>query len=188
MNCGGRLDSQINEPGRKGYYGKYRGTVMDNVDPELRGRIAVEVTDVFGPGFSSWALPCFPFAGMQSGAYILPPLRSQVWVEFEHGDIDCPIWVGGFWGGPAAVPAMAKLTMAPPGGQNIVIQTIGQMVLSLSDAPTPLVGGITLKTHSSMINVTDALITIKCGLTEVIISPSGVLVNSPTMKGALAIT
>jgi hypothetical protein len=45
------------------YYGKYRGTVIQNVDPEQRGRIQVMVPDVSGLMPSSWALPCVPIAG-----------------------------------------------------------------------------------------------------------------------------
>jgi hypothetical protein len=188
MNCGGRLDSEIAEPGRRAFYGKYRGTVINNIDPEFRGRLMVEVADVFGPGFSSWALPCLPFGGMQAGVYLVPPMQSQVWVEFENGDSDYPIWVGAFWGGPGSVPSTSKLTTAPPPGQNVVIQTMGQTVLSLSDAPTPLIGGITLKTLTSLINVTDSMITIKCGTTQLVITPAGIKVDSATMPGALLVT
>jgi hypothetical protein len=56
-------------------------------------------------------------------------------MEFEQGDLDRPIWCGGFWGSAADVPAFA---LAPPPsgpGQNMVLQTTGQASLALSDAP-----------------------------------------------------
>ena len=58
----------------------------------------VQVPDVLGETPSSWAMPCVPAAGIQAGCFIVPPIGSQVWVEFEQGDPDYPIWTGGFWG------------------------------------------------------------------------------------------
>ena len=58
----------------------------------------VQVPDVLGVIPSSWAMPCVPAAGIQAGCFIVPPIGSQVWVEFEQGDPDYPIWTGGFWG------------------------------------------------------------------------------------------
>ncbi len=80
------------------FHGKYRGTVVNNVDPEQRGRIQALVPDVSGLIPSSWAMPCVPFAGKQSGVYVVPQIGAGVWIEFEQGDPDYPIWVGGFWG------------------------------------------------------------------------------------------
>jgi Type VI secretion system/phage-baseplate injector OB domain len=140
------------------YYGKYRGTVIDNVDLEQIGRILVEVPDVLGLTPSSWAMPCVPAAGIQSGLFIVPPIGSGVWIEFEQGDPDYPIWTGGFWGLVADVPALAITPPAIPPGQNIVLQTTGQNTLIVSDAPpTPLSGGIVLKsTTGAMIVVNDS--------------------------------
>ena len=84
--------------GAKRYYGKYRGLVVDNVDPLQIGRIMAQVSDVFGETPSSWAMPCVPAAGIQAGCFIVPPIGSEVWIEFEQGDSDYPIWTGGFWG------------------------------------------------------------------------------------------
>jgi hypothetical protein len=179
-------DTEAGEPSRK-YYGKYRGTVINNLDPELRGRVMVQVPDVFGTNISSWALPCIPFAGIQSGAYVVPPLNSMVWVEFEQGDPDYPIWVGGFWGNMQDVPVTSKTTVAPPPGQNIVIQTLGQTMLSLSDNPAPIVGGITLKTLTSMINITDTQIILQCGTTSMMIGPGPQITFNTSVRGALVV-
>ena len=108
---------------KKRFFGEYRGLVIDNLDPLQIGRIQAEVPDVLGEAPSSWALPCIPAAGSQAGCFIVPPIGSQVWIEFEQGDPDFPIWTGGFWGLAADVP-VAALTPAPiPPGQNIVLQT-----------------------------------------------------------------
>src|SRR5215471_8220639 len=115
------------------FYGKYRGLVIQNVDPEQIGRVLVQVPDVLGPIPSSWAMPCVPAAGIQAGCFIVPPIGSQVWIEFEQGDPDYPIWTGGFWGLVAEVPVFATAPPAIPPGQNIVIQTTGQNMIMVSD-------------------------------------------------------
>src|SRR5262249_58978678 len=80
------------------YYGKYRGLVVMNIDPMQIGRIIAQVPDVLGETPSSWAMPCVPAAGIQAGCFIVPPIGSQVWMEFEQGDPDYPIWTGGCLG------------------------------------------------------------------------------------------
>jgi hypothetical protein len=140
------------------YYGKYRGTVLNNIDPEQRGRIMAMVPDVLGITPSNWALPCVPLAGKQEGTFMVPQIGAGVWIEFEQGDPDFPIWVGGFWGSAAEVPILALAPPPIPPGQNIVFQTTGQNSIILSDAPpTPLTGGIILKTATNaMLVVNDS--------------------------------
>jgi hypothetical protein len=128
------------------YYGKYRGTVVNNIDPEQRGRIQAIIPDVLGLIPSSWAMPCVPIAGKQEGIFVVPQIGAGVWMEFEQGESDYPIWVGGFWGIATEVPALALTPPPIPPGQNIVLQTTLQNSIVLSDAvPTPLTGGIVLK-------------------------------------------
>jgi uncharacterized protein involved in type VI secretion and phage assembly len=83
---------------RSRHFGKYRGTVIDNADPQKKGRLKVSVPSVLPPSLSDWAMPCVPYAGPQVGLFAIPPVGAGVWVEFEAGDISYPIWVGCFWG------------------------------------------------------------------------------------------
>lgn len=158
------------------YYGKYRGTVIENIDPEQIGRVMVQVPDVLGETPSSWALPCVPVAGVQSGVFVVPPIGSQVWIEFEQGDPDYPIWTGGFWGLVAEVPVFATAPPAIPPGQNIVMQTTGQNMVMVSDAPpTPVTGGIVLKSMSGamiVVNATGIYISNGQGATITLIGPA----------------
>lgn len=80
------------------YYGKYRGTVTNNEDPFRQGRVQVSCPHVLGENILAWAMPCVPFAGPAQGFFMIPSIGSNVWVEFERGDPDLPIWAGGFWG------------------------------------------------------------------------------------------
>ena len=129
------------------FYGKYRGLVVNNIDPEQIARVMVQVPDVLGETFSSWAMPCVPVAGFLSGCYLVPSIGSQVWVEFEQGDPDYPIWAGGFWGTSEEIPGANDGPPGIPREQNIVLQTIGQNMIAASDAPpTKEGGGIVLRT------------------------------------------
>jgi hypothetical protein len=125
------------------HYGKYRGTVLNNIDPMQIGRVQVQVPDVTGLIPSTWAMPSFPFTGKQMGMWAIPQIGTGVWVEFEQGDADYPIWSGCWFGSVAEVPAIALLTQPPL--SSVVAQTTAQHTLQLSDLPGPT-GGILLKT------------------------------------------
>jgi uncharacterized protein involved in type VI secretion and phage assembly len=165
------------------FYGKYRGTVTENVDPMQLGRIQAMVPDVSGLLPSSWAMPCVPVAGKLSGVYVVPQIGAGVWIEFEQGDPDYPIWTGGFWGIAAEVPSLALL--GNPASPSIVLQTVLQNTVVISDVAGPT-GGIMLKsTTGAMIVVNDIGITISNGqgATIVLAGPT-VTINN----GALVVT
>ena len=137
----------------KQFFGKYRGTVFNNIDPMQMGRLQALVPDVANVIPSSWAMPCVPFAGIQNGFFAVPPIGAGVWIEYEQGDPDYPIWSGCFWGSAAEVPALALAT--PPPLQAVVLQTVGQNTLMISDMPGPT-GGILLKTTAgAMISISE---------------------------------
>jgi uncharacterized protein involved in type VI secretion and phage assembly len=172
------MNAQASAPGANPtrYYGKYRGTVIENIDPQQIGRVLAQVPDVLGQTTSSWAMPCVPAAGAQAGCFIVPPIGSQVWIEFEQGNPDYPIWSGGFWGSTADVPALATAPPAIPPGQNIVIQTSGENMLIVSDAPgTPATGGIVLMSASGasiVVNESGIYIDNGQGATITLVGPS----------------
>jgi uncharacterized protein involved in type VI secretion and phage assembly len=78
------------------FFGKYRGLVVNNVDPGSRGRLQVQAPAVMGEE-NVWAAPSVPYAGNGVGLFALPPVGAGVWVEFEAGDPSYPIWTGCFW-------------------------------------------------------------------------------------------
>jgi type VI secretion system (T6SS) baseplate-like injector VgrG len=166
----------MNEGKSNRYYGKYRGTVVNNIDPEQRGRIQAIVPDVQGVIPTTWAMPCVPIAGKLEGTFMVPQIGAGVWMEFEQGDPEYPIWVGGFWGAFAEVPQAALIPPAIPPGQTIVLQTTLQHSVVISDAPPlpmqvpvpapapPGSGGIILRSPSgAMIVVNDTGIYINNG-------------------------
>jgi len=146
---------------RKGFFGIYRGTVVNNVDPMQMGRIMADVPDVSGATPSTWAMPCAPLAGKQMGVFMVPQVGAGVWLQYEGGDPDRPVWVGGCWANAAEVPALAMAGV--PDDPNVVMQTALQNSVVLSDLPGPT-GGIILKsTGGATIIVNDTGIYIQNG-------------------------
>src|SRR5512135_1833549 len=117
------------------FFGKYRGQVQNNIDPMQMGRVQVSVPAVLGDGSMSWAMPCVPYAGSGVGFFAVPPTGANVWVEFEGGDPDYPIWSGCFWG-------IGEVPATPAVPQMKVIKT-DCITLTLSDLPGA--GGFTLE-------------------------------------------
>jgi hypothetical protein len=163
------------------YFGKYRGKVENNLDPMMLGRVQVSVPAVLGEGTLSWAMPCVPYAGNGVGFFMIPPVDANVWVEFEGGDIDYPIWSGCFWG-IGEVPA----TPAVPQMKVIKLDSI---TLTLSELPG--VGGVTLEVSPPSVGLPLKMtfdvngIKLEAGpLGTVELTPAGVKINS----GALEVT
>jgi hypothetical protein len=165
------------------FYGIYRGTVVNNQDPLLMGRINAICENVASLTPTTFAMPCVPFTGKQMGSFVVPQVGAGVWIQFEGGDPDRPVWSGGYWHNPAEVPALAYAGV--PGDPNILIQSTLQNAIVISDLPPPA-GGIILKTLSgATIIVNDAGIIIENGKgASIIMSGPAVTIN----HGALVIT
>ncbi len=109
------------------FYGKYRGFVTNNKDELGLGRLRAKVQDIFGDNESGWAMPCTPYAGKGVGLFLIPPKDAWVWIEFEHGDPDYPIWTGCFWGDKSEVPAK-------DGNPEIKVLKTGIGTITLNDS------------------------------------------------------
>jgi uncharacterized protein involved in type VI secretion and phage assembly len=146
------------------FFGKFRATVINNIDPEMRGRLMLMIPDVSSLIPSTWAEACVPLAGPTGppmGVFMVPPIGAGVWVEFENGDPNYPVWVGCRWGASSDIPSMA--TAGLPISPNIIIQSLLQNMIMISDLPGPT-GGITLQsTTGASIIVNDTGIYIQNG-------------------------
>jgi uncharacterized protein involved in type VI secretion and phage assembly len=166
------------------FWGKFRGTVSDNQDPLMTGRIKAKVPDVLGDVESGWALPALPFTGASTGFVAVPPSGALVWIEFEHGDPDYPVWTGGFWGSMKDLPQ--KATAPPPPWKKVLIVSEGGNQVVLDD--TPGTGGITLETSGGQkITMTQTGVEITNGQgASIKLSPTGVeITNGQGAKVAL---
>ena len=167
------------------FFGKYRGTVINNIDPMQTGRIMAQVPAVSALLPTTWCMPCYPLAGTGSGASFVPQLRSGVWIEFEGGDPDYPIWTGCFYGLAAERPLDAAASN--PVSPSIVFQSQLMHRVVISDMPpTPFTGGIILKSATgASIVVNDSGIYIDNGKgASITLIAKSVLIN----KTALMIT
>lgn len=162
------------------YFGKYRGTVASNLDPLQLGRIQVSVPAVLGDGRLSWALPCMPYSGKNEGFFALPPVGTNIWVEFEGGDPDSPIWAGCFWdvGEVPASPAIQQMKVIRTESITMTISDVpGAGGFTLEVGPpavaTPLKmtfdsSGIELKNGAASVKLTPASVSVNNGALEVI--------------------
>jgi hypothetical protein len=145
------------------FYGKYRGLVVNNIDPLNLGRIMAIVPEVLGEVPSGWANPCAPYAGPQAGLFAVPPIGAGVWIEFEAGDTSRPIWVGGWWGA-AEVPM--KPMGVPSTPQTKILRSDFGLIVALDDL-------------TQTIAISD-----QAGLNQVTVE---LLTGTVTLKGALRV-
>jgi hypothetical protein len=157
------------------FWGKYRGTVDDvndkAFDGKTLGRIVALVPDVYGPKVKSpWAWPCVPFAGKSHGLVLLPEKGDKVWIEFELGNPESPIWSGCWWG-DGDFPkdgGEKKRALVTSNGHKLVID---------EDAKS-----ITLKhAGGAEVTLTDNDITIKKG-GSVVVASSSVKINDTSLE------
>jgi hypothetical protein len=91
------------------YFGKYRGHVTNNGDPDNLGRVKAKVPRILGDKEETgWALPAFIYGGeKEQGLFAVPDIGAGVWIEFEGGDLSYPIW-SGTWFTSGHIPESAK--------------------------------------------------------------------------------
>ena len=155
---------------RNRFFGKYRGVVVD-VDAATM-RVKASVPAVLGQQTSGWARACVPFAGPKMGFAFLPDVGTGVWMEFEGGDVSCPIWAGCYWhdGEPPPDATTSVLAIVTKAGQKILLDTGGTITVTDQNDNT-----VTLDSSG---------ITLQGGGQSVALGSSGVNVNN----GALEVT
>lgn len=160
------------------YFGKYRGKVANNVDPLQQARVQVTCPAVLGGGRLSWAMPSVPYAGDGVGFFAIPPIGANVWVEFEAGNPDYPIWAGCFW-------EVGQMPVTPAVPLTKVFRTDG-LTLTVNDLPGA--GGVTLEVSPPVVAtpLTIALgpsgIELTNGVASVKLSPVSVSVNNGALE------
>jgi hypothetical protein len=124
------------------FFGKYRGKVEGNNDTTGQGMIEISCPYVLGDA-KVWALPASPYAGSGVGFLAVPPKGAQVWIEFERGEIENPIWGGGFW-------LLGQTTTMGVTSPDIKMLKTDAITMTLSDASSA--GGFTLDVASPAVS------------------------------------
>ncbi len=162
------------------FFGKYRGKVANNIDPMQLGRVQVSVPAVLGDGSLSWAMPCAPYGGPGVGFFTVPPVGANIWVEFEGGDSDYPIWSGCFWGvgEVPAQPALPQMKVWKTDGITLTLSDIpgaGGFTVEVGPpvVPIPLkmvfnAAGIEISNSAASVKLTPASVSLNNGALEVI--------------------
>ncbi len=112
------------------FFGKYRGLVTDNQDPDSLGRLRARVPCVLGDVETGWAYPALPYSGDGVGVYMVPAVGASVWIEFEMGDVSRPLWTGCCWGS-GQLPKDETGAATTPARK--IIRTEEGLLLSLDD-------------------------------------------------------
>jgi uncharacterized protein involved in type VI secretion and phage assembly len=148
------------------HFGKYRGEVVDNADPDDLGRVKVKVPRLTHDEELGWALPAFPYGGAsEQGFFAVPDVGASVWVEFEGGDLSYPIW-SGTWYGDNEIPEGAdfnKKIWKTSSGHKIVLDDDGSTI-EITDA------------NDNTIVMEQSKITIDAG------SATKIIVNAPSIE------
>lgn len=127
------------------YFGKYRAKVQNTNDPSKRGRIRVLCPKVLNDAVSNWCEPCVPVAYDSGGDFAIPKVGETVWVEFEEGDVNKPIYTGGWWSSDSTPVSPydvstrciewngCKILMKSSNGKSSVEITVGRSSLIISE-------------------------------------------------------
>jgi uncharacterized protein involved in type VI secretion and phage assembly len=90
------------------------------------GQLQISIPEIWGDNTTEvpWADPVVPFAGDGYGALTLPRVGDGVYVMFEGGSPDNPVWMGGFWSEDAKLPEPASAdarVLRSPKGHRLVL-------------------------------------------------------------------
>jgi len=158
------------------FFGKYRGKVANNKDPLKLGRLQVTVPSVLGEDHDSWATPSVPYAGNGVGLFVLPPVGANIWVEFEAGDLDHPIWSGCFWGDGEipADPAEEKIRIFKTESFSLLLDESKGLFLEVKSPAVSKTlnvtfdsSGMEIKDGNSSIKMTDSKISVTSNEVEI---------------------
>lgn len=173
------------------YFGKYRGLVADNADPDKLGRLRATVPSLLGAETTGWALPCVPYGGAaEQGLFAVPDVGAGVWIEFERGDLSYPIWVGTWWASgeaPEGGTPDKKVVKTKAGNSIVLDDTDGSETVLITDASGGSsirldADGVTLERDGSTVTLTGDAVEMSRGGMSVKVGDSSVTVNGSSLE------
>jgi len=134
--------------------GVFRAVVIDNQDPDGRGRVKVRLPQGPAPGQpggEAWAPVATQMPRGTRGRWLLPDVKDEVLLAFEGGDPRRPVVVGSLWSSSGSPPDAAgagderivlgtrggvKITLENQAGhESVTFETPGGQKLTLADGP-----------------------------------------------------
>ena len=172
------------------FSGVCTAVVIDNVDPDNRGRVKVRLGQI-GAGekaSETWARIATLMAGDNRGTWFIPDVKDEVLVAFDAGDIRRPYVIGALWNDTDSPPATmdanntkkllrsrsgVQITLDDQGGQeSFLVETPGGQRLLLKEGPGAVEisdsNGNSLKLEATGVSVTaSAKVTINAAAVEI---------------------
>jgi len=143
--------------------------VVDNVDPDSRGRIKVRLQST---PMELWASVVAPSAGQGYGVSFIPRLDEMVVIAFVTPEL--PLVLGSVWAGQSSVPEDAD-----PHEDHYVVRTPAGTVVEFDDSDGPKVE---MRTRSGYrININESSggeITIERGAQSIKLTPAEINIDS----------
>ncbi len=139
--------------------GILRAVVVDNQDPDNKGRVKVRLPQETAPGQPGedvWAPVATPMPHATRGRWLLPDVKEEVLLAFEGGDLRRPVVIGSLWSAAGSPPDTA-------GDERIVLRSRGGVTVTVDDQPgrerltveTPGGQKVTLADSPGSVEVTD---------------------------------
>ena len=158
------------------FYSIYTGIVDDNDDPLQMHRLKVSIPSVMG-GITQWAIAKDWPGSFNSGVKLLTPkVGDLVYVIFEFGNPDKPLWSYNGWG-EEEIPQ----ELASPDVMGIV--TPNGNIITLND----ITGDISIKVNGSISKQIDGDLIIQAGDSICISGKNGIAINNGDNGGVINI-
>ena len=169
-------------PPPKRYWGKWRGIVVDNIDPLELNRLLVEVPAI--PTLAtSFAMPCAPYGGLQVGMVLTPMIGANVWIEFERGDPSYPVWTGCFWleGEKPLLAELPTQQVFVTGSLQAMINDIpgaAELMIELGPPGIEIPVILSINTELVSLSVGEALFTCNTAEATALMEPTNILITA----------
>ncbi len=178
------------------------GLVTNNSDPENLGRVRVQYPALSQDAEGAWARVVTPSAGNQRGLLMLPVVGEEVLVGFENDDTTRPYVLGSLFNGSdtpgddllqgedGSFAVLSDHKIVATSQEDMKLTSKGALTIDVTNDVT-ITGsqGVTVKGQTVSVKADSDLsiegttsVTIKCGASQIQVTPSGVTVSGPMIS------